>query len=114
MAKRLIIPVVIVLVLVGLVIARSPASRFYYNKGLEYKQEEMYEQAGIYFSRAVLIRSGFLEARFEKGLMELYLENYGEAADWFTQIIERDNEFAPAWFQRGISSFESGEYQHAV
>ena len=89
MPKKLIITFVIILFVLLAWIARIPLADYYYKKGLEYKQEELYNEAGRYFSIAVTLRRGFNEARFEQAINEMSLENNAGAVLLFSEIIKR-------------------------
>jgi hypothetical protein len=101
------------LLLLGLTgfLGRYPLSRHYYERGMEARQQELFEESLNFFIRALKLRGGFPEARFELAMGYAILNDDREAVKMYTWVTSLDEKHGRAWFFRGVSNSVIGDHE---
>jgi len=86
----------------------------WYNKGMFYQNNEMYNEAMETYNSIIEIDPNFKYAYFNLGFINLqYLNVIDVARNFFTQAIECDPNYAEAYFNRGLCFERVGDIMNA-
>jgi tetratricopeptide (TPR) repeat protein len=84
------------------------------NQGLEWINEEQYEEALKCFDRAVELEPENEEMWHNRGKSLAHLERYAEAATCFAHVIELNSLHEDAWFHQGYMLGLLGQHEAAI
>jgi tetratricopeptide (TPR) repeat protein len=97
MKKTLVIGFAFLLFAAVLITLRGPVTSYYFNKGIEYRQDGQYEKAIVSFSRSIWFSFGTKEAHeayYNRGLTYHNLKRYRLAINDYSQAIKLCTSYA--------------------
>lgn len=89
-------------------------SNEFYQRGLESFKQHNYDDALVFFSRAIELKDCFIEAHYHRGLTYIALHRYNYALMDFKRAITCDSSFAAAYYQCGWIYFIQNDNQRAL
>ncbi len=85
-----------------------------YQKGIEYKKKEAYDDAMTAFRSALQTDSSFLAPKFEIGIIELKNGNTGSATRYLGEVAEKIPYYGEVHLLLGDIYFQKGYYRDAI
>lgn len=94
--------------------ANSQTVDEYFEKGMEYYNEQDYDAAIRHFSLTISHKAGHSEAYFYRGESKFFLADYRGAAEDFTSCIQYDPDNSYAYLARGDCKYFTDHYEGAI
>ena len=86
----------------------------FYNRGLLYKDVQMYEEALQDLTQAININSELLHAYVNRSGIFAVLNNFQNALEDLHEVIDRDPHFTPAYISPGALMAVQGQMEKAL
>lgn len=98
----------------SLVAQNTDSSNFYYQKGLEEKKEKRHLVSSGYFTKAIQLNPGYVEAYLESGFANNEMRKTDAAKSDFTKVLELDPQNEKAIRELTELYFNYRQYQNAL
>ena len=92
----------------------SIVAQAYYNRGIAYGQRDGYKRAIADYTKAIELKSDFVEAYNNLGIAYGQRGDYDRAITDYTKAIELNPNYADAYYNRGIAYGQKGSYEYAI
>ena len=86
----------------------------WYNEGLEFLEDEDYENAVISFSEAINIDSNNYEFYSNRGLAYCYLDKIDAGIEDYNKAVELNPNVDSVYFDRGVAYFMAEQFDKAI
>jgi tetratricopeptide (TPR) repeat protein len=86
----------------------------WYNKGVALVDLGKYEEALVYFDKAIELNPNDAEVWDNKGIVLGYLGKHEEALVCFNKALEQNPNNADAWYNKGVALYDLGKIQEAI
>ena len=93
---------------------RKERAKEYVQKGKLYYNLAKYEDASIYFSKAIELNPNYADTYIYRAISEGDLGRYQEAIKDYNKVIELNPNYTIAYINRGSSKDKLGKYQEAI
>ena len=90
------------------------SAKYYCEKGLGFAQDEEYEKADYFYTKAIEINKKYITAYYNRGIAKLELKKYKDSINDYNNVIEFDLENYGAYNNRGNAKNSSGDYKGAI
>ena len=86
----------------------------FHDKGVQLFKDEKYEEAIVFFNKAIEKDPGYEKAWYNKGLIQKKLGRDDDALESFTKALEVFPDYSKAWFNKGIILQKLYRYVEAI
>ena len=89
-------------------------SSLYFNLGVTFEKQKMFNKAKTAYQKAIEITPNFFDAIYNLGLVYTELKSYNKAIKCFKKMVEQDKNDSNSYFNLGICYFKKGDYAEAI
>ncbi|MFP4298101.1 MAG: CHAT domain-containing protein [Spirulinaceae cyanobacterium] len=97
-----------------LAVENAPDPEAWFNRGVQFYEQEAYQQAIQYWEKAIAIEPNYYQAWSNRGLALKNLGAWAEALESYDQALEIEPNYSKAWYNRGIALDVLRRYDDAI
>jgi len=97
-----------------LMVENAPDPEAWFNRGVQFYEQEAYQQAIQYWDRAIAIEPSYYQAWSNRGLALKNLGAWAEALESYEKALEIEPNYSKAWYNQGIALDVLRRYDDAI